>query len=188
MTTRARRSAVHPSPQDAHNGDDTKRACVKREGHSSKYRALGVRHAPVTCQGMSTVISSWVAKQCKTHASAMSMYPSTPSNAGKGSKSDVGRYLVVEACEQKCLFHLQQGGEEAYFYAPPRRRVFDELPPPAYRAGDEHMMWIVAIQFVRHDAKLLKIGREEELGVDTQRSQVDGMDRVPMRVARLHQG
>ena len=26
-----------------------------------------------------------------------------------------------------------------YFYAPSRRRVFGELPPEGYKAGDEHM-------------------------------------------------
>ena len=38
----------------------------------------------------------------------------------------------------------------AYLYAPSRRRVFVELPPEDYKAGDENFMRAVAIQLVWH--------------------------------------
>ena len=35
----------------------------------------------------------------------------------------------------------------AYFYAPPRRRVFVELPPEDFQAGDEHMCGLLQYSF-----------------------------------------
>ena len=74
----------------------------------------------------------------------------------------------------------------AYFYAPAQRRVFVELPPEDYQAGDEHMCGLLQYSF--YGTRDAAQNWEEELFIDTQQSHVDERDRVPMRVARLHQG
>ena len=66
----------------------------------------------------------------------------------------------------------------AYFHATARRRVFVELPPEDYQAGDEHTCGAVAIQLVRHARRCPKWrGRD---CIDTPRSQVDERERLPV--------
>ena len=47
----------------------------------------------------------------------------------------------------------------AYFYALARRRVFVELPPEEYQAGDEHMCGLLQYSSLAH-ATPHKIGRK----------------------------
>ena len=73
----------------------------------------------------------------------------------------------------------------AYFYAPARRRAFVELPTEDYQAGDKHMCGL--LQYSLYGATPHKIGRRRA-AIDTQRSQSDEREHVPVCVARLHQG
>ena len=115
-----------------------------------------------------------VAKECKTHARP-ELYAWTP---------------PLEALKV-VLATGKRGGKvvvlvdvlRAYFHGPVRRRVFVELPPEDYQAGDEHMC---ELQLVRHARRRTKLGGGA--GVDTHRSQIDGRDRVLVCVERLHQG
>ena len=83
--------------------------------------------------GKPNVRARWVAKEHKTHARPL-LYASTPplealnvvlSQVATGKR---GGKVVAQADERR-----------AYFDAPSRRRVFVELPPEDYQAGDAHM-------------------------------------------------
>ena len=64
----------------------------------------------------------------------------------------------------------------AYFYAPARRRVFVELPPEDYQAGDEHTCGAVAIQLVQTrqgDIAGSRVGTSESLCDSMRRGKED---------------
>ena len=79
------------------------------------------------------VRARWVAKEYKTHARP-ELYASTP-------PLEALKVVLSEIATG------QRGGKvvalvdvrRAYFYSPARRRVFVDLPPENYQAGDEHM-------------------------------------------------
>ena len=105
--------------------------------------------------GKPNVSARWVAKQYKTHARP-ELYVSTP---------PLGALKVVLSE----VFTGKHGGKvmalvdvrRAYFYAPPRRRVFDELPPEGYRAGDEHMCGL--LQYSLYGRRRTKVGGRKSL-------------------------
>ena len=97
----------------------------------------------------------WVAKEYKTHARP-ELYASTPPlEALKVVLSEIatgerGRKVVA-------LVDVRR----ACFYAPARRRVFVELPPEGYQAGDEHMCGL--LQYSSYGTRDAAQNWEEEL-------------------------
>ena len=83
--------------------------------------------------GRRDAAARWAAKESKTHARP-ELYASTP-------PLEALKVVLSEIATSKC------GGKvvplvdvrRAYFNAPVRRRVFVELPPEDYQAGDAHM-------------------------------------------------
>ena len=76
--------------------------------------------------------------------------------------------------------HNARAVRRAWFYAPARRRAFVELPLEDYQPGDEHMC--VLLRYSMYGRRRTKLGGRA--CIDTQRSQVDERDRVPVRAAR----
>ena len=116
--------------------------------------------------GKPNVRARWVANEYKTHARPELYASSPPLEALKVVLSEVASGKRGGKAVAPVDFR------RAYFYAPARWRVFVELPPEDYQAGDEHVYGLLG-------------GRA---CTDTQRPRVDERDRVPMRVAMLHQG
>ena len=83
--------------------------------------------------GKPNVRARWVAKEFKTHTRPELHAPTPPLEALKVVLSEIAtgtrRGKVVALVDET----------KAYFYAPARRRVFVELLPEDYQAGDEHM-------------------------------------------------
>ena len=75
----------------------------------------------------------WVAKEYTTHAKPESHALTPPLEALKEMLSEIATF----ECGEKVVALVDV--RRAYFYAPARRRVFVELPPEDYQAGDEHM-------------------------------------------------
>ena len=88
-------------------------------------------------------------------------------SAQRSSWVDVGRSVVT-------LVDVQR----AYFYVPSRRRVFVELPPVDYQAGDEHRCGLLQYSlYVTRDAAQRC---EEELASTLSGIEDDERNRVPM--------
>ena len=128
--------------------------------------------------GKPNIRARWVAKEFETHARP-ELYASTPlleelkvvlSEIAKGR---LGGKVVA-------LVDVRR----AYFYAPARIRVFVELPPEDYQAGDEHMCGL--LQYSLYARRRTKLGGRAR--IDAQRSQADARGRMPVRVARTHDG
>ena len=101
------------------------------------------------------VRARWVAKEYKTH-SGPELYASTPSlEALKVVLSEIAtgerRGKVVALVDVR----------RAYFYAPARRRLFVELPPEDYQAGDEQMCGL--LQYSLYGTRDAAQNWEEEL-------------------------
>ena len=107
-----------------------RRACVKRGKHPSRRDGWRLTRSN---QGSPNVHARWVAKEYKTLARP-ELYASAP-------RLEALKVVLSEVATGK------RGGRVVavvdvrwtYFYAPSRRRVFDELPPEGYKAGDAHM-------------------------------------------------
>ena len=105
--------------------------------------------------GKPNVRARWVAKEYKTHARP-ELYASTPPlEALKVVLSEIAtgkrRGKVVALVDVR----------RAYFYAPARRRVFVELPPEDYQAGDEDMCGL--LQYSLYGTRDAAQNWEEEL-------------------------
>ena len=74
----------------------------------------------------------------------------------------------------------------AYFYVPARRRVFVELPPKDCQAGDEHTCGL--LQKSLHGTRDAAQNWEEELASTLSDLKLTRPGRMPVRVARTHQG
>ena len=101
------------------------------------------------------VRARWVAKEFQTH-SGPELYASTPPlEALKVVLSEIAtgerRGKVVAVVDVR----------RAYFYAPARRRLFVELPPEDYQAGDEQMCGL--LQYSLYGTRDAAQNWEEEL-------------------------
>ena len=121
-----------------------------------------------------------VAKEYKTHAKP-ELYESTP-------PLEALKIVLSEIATGKrggnvvAIIHVRR----AHFYAPARKRVFVELPPEDHQPGDEHTCGPLQYSlYGTHDAAQ---NWEEELTSTLYDLKIDTRDRMPMRVARIHQG
>ena len=128
-------------------------------------------------RGKPNVRAREVAKECKTHARP-ELYASTP---------------PLEALKV-VLATGKRGGKvvvlvdvlRAYFYAPARRRVFVELPPEDYQAGDEHMCEL--LQYSLYGTRDAAQNWEEELASTLSDLKLTGGSAWSCVERLLHQG
>ena len=146
--------------------------------HESPQRSLReIGNAPIKTRwaeqpGKPNVRARWVAKEYKTHARPV-LYTSTPPEALKAVLSEIAS--GKRGGKVAALVDVRM----AYFHALARRRLFVELPPEDHQAGDEHMCGLLRYSLCGDAAQ--KWEEERDL-------QDDERERVPVRVARLHQG
>ena len=98
---------------------------------------------------------SWVAKEYKTHARPELYALTPPLEALNVVLSEIA--TGERGGKVVALVDLRR----AYFYAPSRRRVFVELPPEDYQAGDEHVCGL--LQFCLHGTRDAATNWEEQL-------------------------
>ena len=130
-------------------------------------------------RGKPNVRARWVAEEYKTYAGPELHASTPPLEALKVVLSEV----ATGKRDGKVLALV--GVRKAYFYAPARRRVFVELLLEDYQAGGEHMCGLLqkSLYGARRRTKLGGTAR-----IHVQQSQADARGRMPVRVARTHQG
>ena len=96
--------------------------------------------------GKPNVRATWVAKEYKTHARPR-LYASTPPLEAL----NVELLEVATGKRGRTVVALV----DVHLYSPARRRVFVELPPEDYQAGDEHMCGLLRYNLycTRHAAQ-----------------------------------